>query len=228
MKAVGFDFGQTLAELDYEFLKNRLAERGVAFDIASSLKGAERAWHVYGERKADGHAVAWSAMMQAQLENGGVASDAASELSQWLWREQPAKNLWRHPIPGMIELSRELRRAGVKVAVISNSEGHLAELIEELGWSDAFDVVIDSGRIHIDKPDPRIFQHACQALGVSLGELLHVGDSWEADVQGALDAGAHAVWFDVRYRARTFPERVYGADGPASLREVLARVGLVS
>ncbi len=228
MRAVAFDFGQTLAELDYQFVGARLAERGHAFEQARAAAGAEHAWQLYGELKAEGHAVAWLAMMQAQLEAGGVPPESAPSLASWLWQEQPKKNLWRKPIPGMIELVRELRSAGAKLAVISNSEGHLAELIDELGWSDAFHVVVDSGRVGIDKPDARIFQHACRALGVEPGELLHVGDAWEADVQGALGAGASAVWFDARYAERTLPERAYGADGPRSLREILARLGLVS
>lgn len=228
MKAVGFDFGQTLAELDYEFLQRRLGERGAAFDANRARAGAEQAWQIYGERKADGHALAWSAMMQAQLESGGVPRRAAHELAAWLWSEQPKKNLWRRPIPGMIELTRELARSGVRIAVISNSEGYLAELIDELGWRDAFHVVVDSGRVGIDKPDPRIFKHTCDALGVQPEQLLHVGDSWEADVKGALGAGSSAVWFHPRHAQKALPERVYGADGAHALREVLARLGLVS
>jgi HAD superfamily hydrolase (TIGR01549 family) len=228
MKAVSFDFGQTLAELDYEFLRKRVAERGADFDIEGARASAERAWQLYGERKADGHALAWGAMMQAQLEGGGLSSASARKIADWLWSEQPQKNLWRRPIAGMIELSRELSRSGARIAVISNSEGYLAQLIDELGWNDAFDTVVDSGRVGIDKPDPRIFRLACQQLGVEPEQLIHVGDSWEADVAGALGASASAVWFDARYASRTLPERVYGADGPDTLREVLARLGLVS
>jgi HAD superfamily hydrolase (TIGR01549 family) len=228
MKALGFDFGQTLAELDYELVRFRLAERGVDFAPAGAQASAERAWHVYGERKGEGHALAWRAMMEILLAGGGTSAEVATELASWLWSEQPRNNLWRKPIAGMIELVRELKGAGVPIAIISNSEGFLAELIAELGWTDAFDVVVDSGCIGIDKPDARIFQHACQALGVPLHELLHVGDSWEADVQGALGAGAGAVWFDPRYGGRRLPDRVLGADSAASLREVLARLGLVS
>jgi putative hydrolase of the HAD superfamily len=128
----------------------------------------------------------------------------------------------------MIELVRELKQRGVPLVVISNSEGHLAELVEELGWGRDFDVVIDSGRIGIDKPDPRIFAHACAAVGVSPQDLLHVGDSWEADVQGALGASASAVWFDARHRERALPERVYGAANARELREILARLAFLS
>jgi HAD superfamily hydrolase (TIGR01509 family) len=227
MKALGFDFGHTLAELDYAFLATRLAERGVEFDRVAAEAVRERAWHVYGELKQAGHAAAWSAMMQMQLEGGGLTEPHALELARWLWSEQPRVNLWRKPLPGMIELVRELKQRGVPIAVISNSEGRLAELCDELGWTDAFDVVVDSGRVGIDKPDPRIFEHACRELGVAASELLHVGDSWEADVLGALGASASAVWFDERHRQRALPERVFGAASAPELREVLARLSLV-
>ena len=228
MKVVGFDFGQTLAELDYSFIGKRLLEKGVTFDAPAARASSQHAWHVYGEKKSEGHAVAWRAMMEEQLRGGAAPSERIHELASWLWDEQPRKNLWRQPIPGMIELVRELRQRAVPVAIISNSEGHLAELVAELGWASDFDVVVDSGRIGIDKPDPRIFQHACAALGAATHELLHVGDAWEADVQGALGATASAVWFDARHRERALPDRVYGAANALELREVLARLGLVS
>ncbi len=228
MKAVGFDFGQTLAELDYEFVARRLAPRGAVFDPIRGRDNSKPAWDVYGQKKSEGHVVAWRAMMQAQLEGGGVPAERAPELAAWLWDEQPRQNLWRKPIPGMIELVRALRRAKVPVGIISNSEGHLAELVTELGWGADFDVVVDSGRLGIDKPEPGIFLHACGALGVEPQSLLHVGDAWEADVQGALGVGAAAVWFDARHHERTLPERAHGASSAAELREVLARLGLVS
>ena len=228
MKAVGFDFGQTLAELDYGFIAQRLQERGAPFETGPARASSQRAWQVYGESKSLGHERAWRAMMEVQLRGGGVPDARIDELSGWLWTEQPRKNLWRRPIAGMIELVRELRARGVPVAIISNSEGHLAELVDELGWGSDFDVVVDSGRIGIDKPDPRIFAHASGAIGVALDQLLHVGDSWEADVHGALGASASAVWFDPRHRERALPERVYGAASASELREVLARIGLLS
>lgn len=228
MKALGFDFGQTLAELDYEFVGRRLAERSARFDPAAARATSQRAWQVYGEKKSSGHALAWRAMMEEQLRGGRVPEERVAELASWLWDEQPKKNLWRRPIAGMIELVRELRRAGVPLAIISNSEGYLAELVAELGWGGDFDVVVDSGRVGVDKPDPRIFRHACAALGVPVSELLHVGDAWEADVQGALGASASAVWFDSRHGERMLPARVYGASSAAELREVLARLGVLS
>lgn len=228
MKAVGFDFGQTLAEMDHAFLQRRLAELGLSFDPSAAREASTDAWQLYGQSKSAGHEAAWRAMIGVFLRRGGVPESAVDEAGAWLWQQQPARNLWRRPLPGMIELVRELKARGVRLAIISNSEGRLSELVAELGWSAYFDVIADSGRLGIDKPQPGIFQHVCAALALPSTELLHVGDSWEADVEGALGVGAGAVWFDARHRQRQLRSGVYGAGDAAELREVLARLRLVS
>ena len=48
------------------------------------------------------------------------------------------------------------------------------------------------------KPDPRIFELACQMLGEDPGSVLHVGDHPVDDVLGALNAGCQAVWINRR------------------------------
>jgi putative hydrolase of the HAD superfamily len=101
----------------------------------------------------------------------------------------------------MIELADALRAAGVAVGVLSNSEGRLAELLDEIGWRGRFDTIVDSGREGIEKPDRRIFERAASRLGASLPELIHIGDSRPADVDGARACGARAIWFGRGVRA---------------------------
>jgi FMN hydrolase / 5-amino-6-(5-phospho-D-ribitylamino)uracil phosphatase len=48
----------------------------------------------------------------------------------------------------------------------------------------------------VSKPDRRLFALAAERLGVAMGEMVHVGDSEEADVAGAIGAGAWAIRFD--------------------------------
>jgi putative hydrolase of the HAD superfamily len=215
--AVTFDAGQTLVELDTDMLYRRLAERDVHVDPARLDAAAPDAWRRYDA--SVGHApVPWKVFMDALLEGAGVRERAA--LVEWLWDEQPRKNLWRRPIAGMIELVDELRGRGVKVGVLSNSEGKLAELFDEIGWGGRFDTVVDSGREGIEKPDRRIFERAAERLGVGVGDLIHVGDSRPADVDGALAAGARAVWFGRVAEDRREP-RVRIARDAASARAAL-------
>src|SRR6478609_7260878 len=159
MRAVTFDFGQTLAELDHDFLLKRVHTFGAELDPVASRAATVSAWHAYGAAKSLGHARAWQAMMLELLRAGGVqkiragAADPAyaEKIAQLLWDAQPTHNLWRKPIAGMFELCAELRAKHVPVGIISNSEGHLAELVEELGYGALFSVIIDSGRVGIDK-----------------------------------------------------------------------------
>jgi len=119
----------------------------------------------------------------------------------------------------MVELARELAGRGVSVAVLSNSEGHLAELLAEIGVADVFAAVIDSGRVGIEKPDRRIFDHALVVLGARRPGI-HIGDSWPADIAGALDAGWRAIWFGRRATAVADP-RVAVAHDAAEVRATL-------
>jgi HAD superfamily hydrolase (TIGR01549 family) len=199
LPVITFDAGQTLVELDLDFLARRLAERGASVAPSALVAAAPGAWRHYDELVDAGttHQDSWRALMAALLGGAGVAD--AADHAAWLYAENARANLWRRPIVGMIELARELARAGHRVGIVSNSEGRLAELLEEIGIADAFAAVVDSGRFGIEKPDPRIFARALEVLGAPPdAPAIHVGDSWDADVAGARAAGWRAVWYGRR------------------------------
>lgn len=56
--------------------------------------------------------------------------------------------------------------------------------------------VFISVEIGHSKPEPGIFKHAADVLGVAVEECVHIGNSWETDIKGALGAGADAIWFE--------------------------------
>jgi len=216
---VTFDAGQTFIELDLDFLTRRLAERGVTVARSALAAASPAAWRRYDELvdPAAGHP--WRELMTTLLQGAGLAN--VGPLVDWLWEEQPRVNLWRAEIPGMVALARELGARGVRVAVLSNSEGRLAELLAEIGIADGFAAVIDSGRVGLEKPDRRIFDHALAVLGAT-GPGIHIGDSWPADIEGALGAGWRAIWFGRRATAVADP-RVAVARDAAGVRAVLDR-----
>lgn len=227
MIAVTFDFGQTLAELDHAFFARRAAERGATVDVALAQKETPGAWIAYGEAKRQGLTGhdAWCTFMRTLLERCGLPAERANELAEWFWSEQPKVNLWRKPIPGMFELAIELRERGIPIGIVSNSEGKLKELAEELGHASTFQVIADSGVIGIEKPDPRIFRVAADALGVSTEDIVHVGDSWEADIVGAMNANARAIWFQPNENRELSPH-VRRADDAGEVRAALREFGL--
>jgi HAD superfamily hydrolase (TIGR01549 family) len=224
---ITFDAGQTLVELDLDFLVRRLAERDVTVTIHSLIAAAPAAWRRFDELVDSGIGHPWHELMTALLTTAGVAAPAP--LVAWLWDEQPRANLWRRPIPGMIELARELAAKNARVGVLSNSEGRLAELFAEIDQADPFAAIIDSGRIGIEKPDPRIFAHALATLGGPDADpttAIHIGDSWPADIAGARAAGWRAIWFGRRVSPVTDPAVAIARDA-TELRAVLARWGVL-
>ena len=235
--AVSFDFGQTLAELDTAMLARRIETRGIPASADALEASVPAAWVAYNEAVTagiSGHP--WKLLMTTLLRRAGMtlSEPAMADLVDVLWDQQRISNLWRRPVPGMIELVRELRRASVPVAVLSNSEGRLAELADELGWLHDFIAIADSGRLGMEKPGREIFAWAAAQLGAPLEAVVHVGDSVAADVVGALSAGMSAVWFgatDEQARTR-FPReyealRLASATDAPSLAEALSRLGLV-
>jgi putative hydrolase of the HAD superfamily len=229
MIAVTFDYGQTLAELDVDFLSRRVAERGGDAAPARLTEAMAAGWRAYDDAKREGRQGkdGWAAFMRTLLSCAGAAEGGALEsLVDFLWQQQPEHNLWRKPIPGMFELCADLAHRGVPVGIVSNSEGHLADLVDELGISNLFRVVADSGQLGFEKPDARIFMLAAERLGVSTTEIVHVGDAWEADVQGALGVSARAVWITAGTPSRALPEGVLAAFGSAAVRSALREFGV--
>lgn len=55
---------------------------------------------------------------------------------------------------------------------------------------------VSARELGVGKPDRRIFEAACERLHMAPHEVMHVGDDWQLDVEGALGAGLWAVWLD--------------------------------
>lgn len=99
----------------------------------------------------------------------------------------------RSRLPLLSALGRRYR-----LAIVSNFYGNLEAVCEEAGVRGCFAVVVDSAVVGVDKPDPRIFRVALDALGVAPGEALFVGDSLHRDMAGARGLGMPHVWLSAR------------------------------
>src|SRR3989442_3710708 len=82
---------------------------------------------------------------------------------------------------------------GVPRAVVSNADHEfLLDILERNGLR--FDAVITSESAQTYKPRPRIFEAALESLRVGPRDVIHVGDSLMADVEGASRLGMRTVW----------------------------------
>jgi putative hydrolase of the HAD superfamily len=88
---------------------------------------------------------------------------------------------------------RALRAAGIRTVVVSNWDWSLHERLAETGLAELVDGALASAEVGSAKPDGAIFRAALEIAGAAAHEAWHVGDTPEADVEGARAAGLHPV-----------------------------------
>jgi beta-phosphoglucomutase len=94
-------------------------------------------------------------------------------------------------LPGCLEFIKELRNAGIRVAVGSASK-NTPTILERVGILHLFDAVADGNNVKKAKPDPEVFLKAAEMLGVSPGQCVVFEDA-AAGVQAALNAGMMCI-----------------------------------
>jgi putative hydrolase of the HAD superfamily len=100
--------------------------------------------------------------------------------------------------PGAVELLEALRLRGCKLGLVTN--GFAAthhDKIDRLGLRERMDAFFLADEVGMVKPDPALFRYACRALGSVPERAAMVGDRYDRDVRGALEAGLFTVLIDV-------------------------------
>ena len=115
--------------------------------------------------------------------------------------EQPsAWRLYPDTLPFLREASAQYR-----LAVVSNFDDRLHAILDGLELTPFFETAISSSQAQSQKPDSRIFEVALEKLALPPEEVLHIGDSRQADYEGALSAGLQAFHLQ-RSQGQTLPD----------------------
>jgi HAD superfamily hydrolase (TIGR01509 family) len=203
-RALLVDVGFTLTSYDGARIAALAAEEGVTVSAAEvedterELR-AELTQHRWPQRRdAPGAPGGGVRFFRRILELAGARAQpqALSAAADRLWTRHLEHNLWSRVLEGVAPALVDLRAAGLKLAVVSNSEGTIAALLAELGLAGCFDLVLDSWVEGFSKPDPRLLDLALHRLGVAAADAIMVGDSPGADVAGAAAAGVRAALLD--------------------------------
>ena len=204
-RAILFDAGFTLTFQDGERIAAYAAQAGVTAQ-ARALEGAERALReelretpgVVMRTHHDGGFSWHQRMYRRLLDLAGTAAAPASldAAAATILREHRLSNAWRRIGTGVRESLQRLRSAGLKLAIVSNSEGTLEQMLIEIDLRSLFEVVLDSSVVGFTKPDPRIYNLALDRLAVTAADAIMVGDSPSADVDGAHAVGIRAALID--------------------------------
>lgn len=137
----------------------------------------------------------WVGMYALLCRRLGVGEGEAEALARRVYDEFGDPGRWR-PYPDVLPALRRLRERGLKLGIISNWDSRLEAVLAGTGVGELVEAVVSSADVALHKPDPRIFELACERVGVRPREAAHVGDHEYADVLGARTAGMLAVRVD--------------------------------
>jgi len=211
IKAVIFDFGQTLADSADGFRQaEKAAQQELFSHLALSLR--EPFLENYRRIRKEFHRrsnFSRQAMWREVYHYYCLMPDEAL-LDTWeteYWATVKAHSALFPETPGVLErLNTQFR-----VALITNTQGQPASGTHRIrqfpGLETYFRIIIVAGENGIPpKPDPIPFRMCVDALGVAPSEAVYVGDDWRIDVCGARDAGLNPVWIKHESVKRHWPE----------------------
>jgi putative hydrolase of the HAD superfamily len=220
VKAIFFDVGNTLLFPNRERIHAPLTERGFILD-ADLLRDLEcRTKNQFdGMMTNNGntdHSFWWMFYSQL-LSDIGLKDDAIHDQLVASIRNSGNWDLIR---PGTAQQLREIGER-YQIAVISNADGKIEDVLRRRGIADCFRTITDSGLVGYEKPHPEIFRHALKGMNVAPEESLYVGDVYSVDYLGATSAGMQAVLMDVpgAYRDRGVPRIESLEELQAALRD---------
>ena len=200
LEAIFLDAGGVLVNPNWARVSEALARRGVVVEpdrLAAAEPHAKRDLDTAERiRATTDQSRGWD-YFNLVLGHAGIAlSEATDAALVELHDYHRRHNLWEDVPAEVPPALGELRRLGLHLVVVSNSNGTLRAKLERLGLLSAFDLVLDSFELGVEKPDPAIFRLALEKCGARASSTLHVGDFFHIDVVGARAAGLHAWLID--------------------------------
>ncbi|HSG09984.1 MAG TPA: HAD-IA family hydrolase [Longimicrobiales bacterium] len=199
-RAILFDAGNTLVYADPERMAQIFTDAGWpagGLQVQAAELSARRRLH---EAIRDGQVgtepEVWREYFASLFEGVGVPAGEMAEVGRRIRDVHAVDHLWTHVADGTEEALRALGAMGYRLAVISNADGRMEQLLERVGLRRHFEFVLDSGVMGVEKPDPAIFREGCRLLGLPPAGCLYVGDLYPVDYLGAIGAGLDAVLLD--------------------------------
>lgn len=119
-------------------------------------------------------------------------------------------DLQRHnqaPRPGAIETLRKLKSDGYKIALVSDAFVDVTRVWHESEFATLMDAAVFSCDIGINKPDPAMYNAACEGIGAAPDRCLYVGDGGSSELTGARAVGMSPVLIRVDYDHEFDPRR---------------------
>lgn len=222
ISAVLFDFYDTLVDIRTEDWGDD-AMRGVAYLLryrGLHLRRAElrdRAREAL-QRQIDGSpephfefdlALMWRTVIETSSPDlvASLGPDGLAPFSQSLATIQRSQSRVRFELVGGAIETLEALAEHYRLGVVSDGQGAFVRAeLRELGISRYFDVVVAAGDHGYRKPDPRLFRHAIEQMGIAATSSVYVGNDPERDARASDAIGMHPVLVG----HRSIPEELAG------------------
>jgi len=210
LKAIIFDFGQTLVDSANGFRKAEKESQDKLLQHLG-LSNREDFLSIYRRLRQEFHDRSNFSRRSLFNEVYSYYCLAADEKLLEQWETEYWETVKAHTrIFPEAETVLATLNARYAVALITNTQGqkrsgtHRITLFPEL--ETFFKVIVVAGEGAIPaKPDPEPFHRCLIKLGIAPSEAVYVGDDWRIDICGARDAGLHAVWLKHHTVRRNWP-----------------------
>ena len=211
-RAVIFDLWQTLVPWN-------LDEANRFYDRMADSVGVERGrfrevWLAGRPSRETGPIADHLRALIAELEVDGDVDELIELRREWTKRSLV-------PRPDALDTLVELRRRGHRLGLISVCSEDVPHVWDETPLAGTLDQTIFSCNVGISKPDPRIYEIACERLEVEPAECLFVGDGANDELPGAERVGMAAVQLRAPGEELTEPGQAWQGASVEQLSEVL-------
>jgi putative hydrolase of the HAD superfamily len=190
IKCVFFDFDGVLRNWDYE--ANQLEEehgipRGGMWEVAFAPALVEPA--LRGEITDE----EWRDSILVQLLAKFPDADVLGAVDTW-------ESSYGVLVPEVLEITKECKK-NVQIALFTNATSSLNHHLELLGIANLFDFVVNASETGFFKPEPEIYHHALEMVGMTVGEVFFTDDRRE-NIEIAEELGWSGHVFDTASELR--------------------------
>jgi putative hydrolase of the HAD superfamily len=206
-RTVIFDYGGVIS------LPPSAADRGVIAGLAGIGRDPERFWQAYHAHRAglDQGSAGVAAYWRAIAGDVGASWDDARVHELWAADFRS----WLSINPGTIEVIADLKAGRTALALLSNAGPDYGSYFRYGPLRDFFPACYVSGELDLIKPQPEIYRHVLDDLGISAADAVFIDDR-EANVRGAQALGITGHLFTGVTELRAFLKSL--ADYPSEYR----------
>ena len=202
IQAVFFDFGGVIAAIDHQKMRALEDRYGLPQGGLWQAMYGTPEWHAL--RVGSGSEQAWVEAIRRTVDELAGRHVSGDIQHEWV-------KCWRGLDHDVVALAQRLR-GRYRVGMISNATLKLErELRDVHRIHHVFDIIVNSARVGMAKPDAGIFRLAAERAGVEPARCLHVDDLLQ-NVRGAEEAGFRAVHYDGHYPALERSLRSFGVE----------------